>query len=127
MKHYTLIIFFTIFTFTTFSQNSKNDTPDFYTNPANGNGSDYGLIGRLKLTNPIPSYTCKEEGKVIVSIKVDRSGKVISAIPGVKGSTTTDTCLLNLAKFAALNTKWTAATNAPEKQIGKVFYNFILR
>ena len=61
-----------------------------------------------------------------MAIKVDRSGKVISATPGAKGSTTTESCLLEQAKIAALKTKWQAAANAPEKQVGKIIYNFSL-
>ncbi|NQY28089.1 MAG: hypothetical protein HRT69_01315 [Flavobacteriaceae bacterium] len=90
-------------------------------------GGNYGLEGRLVLRRPTPVYTCSKEGRVVVSIKVDRSGKVVSATPGAKGSTTTNPCLLNRAKEAALNTKWQAEANAPEKQIGKIVYNFSLR
>ena len=107
--------------------NGDPNAPDYYTNPGNGSGGNYQLIGRLALRRPSPLYTCKAEGTVVVSIKVSRSGKVIEATPGVKGSTTSDTCLLNRAKEAALKTKWQSAENAPEKQVGKIIYNFSLR
>ncbi|MGB0895937.1 MAG: energy transducer TonB family protein [Flavobacteriaceae bacterium] len=107
-------------------ENGDPNAPDYYTNPGNGSGGNYDLIGRLPLRRPIPEYPCKKEGRVVVSIKVDRSGKVISATPGAKGSTTTESCLLAEAKKAAMKTKWQAAANAPEKQIGKIIYNFSL-
>lgn len=108
------------------NENGDPNAPDYYTNPGNGSGGNYDLIGRLPLRRPIPDYPCKKEGRVVVSIKVDRSGKVISATPGTKGSTTTESCLLAEAKKAAMKTKWQAAANAPEKQIGKIIYNFSL-
>ena len=86
----------------------------------------YQLEGRLPKYRPIPDYPCKKEGRVVVSIMVDRLGKVISATPGVKGSTTTESCLLAEAKKTAMNTKWQAVASAPEKQIGKIIYNFSL-
>ncbi len=109
------------------NENGDPNAPDYYTNPGNGSGGNYDLIGRLPLKRPIPEYPCRKEGRVVVKIKVDRTGKVIEAIPGAKGSTTSETCLLNEAKKTALKTKWQSAANAPEKQIGKIIYNFNLR
>lgn len=106
--------------------NGDPNAPDYYTNPGNGSGGNYQLIGRLPLRRPTPKYNCNKEGRVVVAIKVDRSGKVIEATPGAKGSTTTESCLLDQAKIAALKTKWQAAANAPEKQVGKIIYNFSL-
>ena len=39
---------------------------------------------------PAPKYDYQGEGKVVVEVSVDRSGKVVQAIPGTKGSTTLD-------------------------------------
>ncbi len=108
------------------NENGDPNAPDYYTNPGNGSGGNYNLIGRLPLRRPIPDYLCQKEGRVVVAIKVNREGKVISATPGAKGSTTTEKCLLDQAKKAALNTKWQSAANAPEKQVGKIIYNFSL-
>ncbi|PHS09184.1 MAG: hypothetical protein COA88_05135 [Kordia sp.] len=93
----------------------------------NDSDGNYGLEGRLPLRRPVPIYTCSKEGRVVVLIKVDRTGRVVEATPGVKGSTTKNKCLLSRSKEAALKTKWQAAANAPEKQIGKIVYNFSLR
>lgn len=91
-----------------------------------GGGSGYNLNGRKALSKPAPKYTCNEEGKVVVEVTVDQNGKTISATAGVKGTTNTASCLLEQAKIAALNTKWSADSNAAAKQVGKIIYNFSL-
>lgn len=91
-----------------------------------GNGGGYSLGNRRAISKPAPKYTCNEAGKVVVEVAVDRSGKTISAIAGTKGSTNTAKCLIDQAIIAAMNTKWDASTNAPEKQVGKIVYNFNL-
>jgi outer membrane biosynthesis protein TonB len=92
----------------------------------NGGGGtgNYRLGNRNALTKPKPQFNCNEEGRVVVKIYVDKSGRVIQAIPGMKGSTNNAPCLLNAAKEAALRTKWSPDAKAPEKQIGKIIYNF---
>ena len=62
----------------------------------------------------------------IVLYRVNRNGKVISATPGAKGSTTTNTYLYSKAKEAALKTTFEANTSAPEIQVGTIIYNFKL-
>jgi outer membrane biosynthesis protein TonB len=84
------------------------------------------LGNRKAISKPAPKYTCNEEGKVVVEVSVDRNGKTISAIAGIKGTTNTAKCLLDQAKLAAMNTKWDASSDAPEKQVGKIVYNFNL-
>lgn len=97
----------------------------------NGNGSgtgngNYQLGNRKALNTPEPRYLCNEQGTVVVQISVDQNGKVIGAIPGVKGTTNTAKCLLDQAKIAAMNTKWQSDNTAPSTQIGKIIYNFKL-
>lgn len=91
-----------------------------------GGGSGYSLNGRKALSKPAPKYTCNEEGTVVVEVTVDQNGKTISATAGIKGTTNKASCLLEQAKIAALNTKWSADDNAAPKQIGKIIYNFNL-
>lgn len=91
-----------------------------------GGGSGYSLGNRKAVSKPAPKYTCNEEGKVVVEVSVDRSGRTINAIPGIKGTTNTARCLLDQARIAAMNTKWDASSDAPEKQVGKIVYNFSL-
>ncbi len=91
-----------------------------------GGGTGYSLGNRKAISKPAPKYTCNETGKVVVEVAVDRNGRTISAIAGVKGSTITAKCLLDQAQIAAMNTKWDSSQDAPEKQVGKIVYNFNL-
>ena len=56
----------------------------------------------------------------------DRNGNVISAVPGVRGTTNNSRCLTEPAKRAALATKFNKDDKAPSKQIGKIVYSFSL-
>ena len=91
----------------------------------NGNGN-YQLAGRKFLSTPSPQYTCDEEGTVVVQITVDRSGKVVNAQAGIRGTTNAAKCLLDQAKIAAMNTKINPSDDAPDKQVGKIIYSFKL-
>lgn len=109
------------------------------TGPGSGSGSgggsgsgrgtgvgNYQLAGRKVLTKPAPKYTCNEQGTVVVEISVDQSGKVVAAQPGARGTTNSAKCLLDQAKQAAMNTKFDSSDSAPDKQVGKIVYNFKL-
>ena len=98
----------------------------YYGNGGSGSGGNYQLGNRKALSMPKPTYDCNEEGRVFVSISVDNSGNVISAQPGVKGTTNSANCLLERAKEAALKTKFNSDTKAPSKQVGTIIYNFSL-
>lgn len=98
----------------------------YYGNTGGGSGGNYNLAGRKALSKPIEKPDCQEEGIVVVRITVDKNGKVISAVPGVKGSTNTAACLLKPAKEAALRTTWNADDKAPSIQTGTIIYKFSL-
>jgi outer membrane biosynthesis protein TonB len=102
------------------------DSSKYYGNTGSGSGGNYNLAGRKALSKPKQQPDCQEEGIVVVRITVDKNGVVISAIPGVKGSTNTADCLTIPAKQAALNTKWNADSKAPAMQIGTITYKFSL-
>jgi colicin import membrane protein len=101
--------------------------PSYFGNPGTGNGGvGYGLNGRGKPYKEVFKQDCNESGMVIVKIIVNKNGNVIEAVPGVKGTTNTDACLLEPAKKIALSHKWRPDNNAPAKQIGFVKVNFNL-
>lgn len=91
----------------------------------NGNGN-YQLGNRKALSKPNPNYLCEEQGIVVVQITVDKTGKVVSANPGIRGTTNAAKCLLDQAKIAAMSTKWQSDERAPDKQTGKIIYSFKL-
>ena len=110
-------------------QGSQNSDPNSnaYTGGGIGtNGIAYQLGGRTIAEIKKPNYDSQQQGKVVVTIRVDRNGKVISATPGAKGSTTTNAYLYSKAKEAALKTTFEANTRAPEIQVGIIIYNFKL-
>jgi outer membrane biosynthesis protein TonB len=90
-------------------------------------GISYDLQGRGFQSLPPPKYDYQGEGRVVVEVSVDRSGKVTQAIPGTKGSTTLDEYLLRVAKEAALKARFDTKADAPVVQKGTITYNFILR
>jgi membrane protein involved in colicin uptake len=99
----------------------------YFGEPGSGSGGvGYGLKGRGAPTKKVFKQDCNESGMVIVKIVVNRNGDVIEAIPGVKGTTNTASCLLEPAKKIALSHKWRADNKAPTKQIGFVKVNFNL-
>ena len=103
------------------------DTPGASGPGGEGGGISYSLGGRKSQKIPLPEYTQQVEGRVVVEISVDKSGNVISAKPGVKGSTTTNSYLLEKAKQAALRAKFNAKPDAPDEQRGTIVYNFLLK
>ncbi len=87
-------------------------------------GVGYGLNGRGKPNFKIYEGCENEYGKIVVEIVVDRSGKVINATPGVKGSTNATSCLKTQAKKIAMSYNWPQEDKAPTRQYGKVVVNF---
>ncbi|MFK8060253.1 MAG: energy transducer TonB [Polaribacter sp.] len=98
----------------------------YYGNTGSGSGGNYNLAGRKALSKPKEQPDCQEEGIVVVRIQVDKTGKVIYALAGVKGTTNSAACLLKPAKAAALKTKWNVDDKAPSKQTGTIIYKFSL-
>ena len=91
-----------------------------------GNGISFNLSGRSMLGAPRISDNSQEEGKVVVDIIVDNTGKVVRATPGARGSTTTSSILYEKAQKAALATKFNANPNAAQEQKGQMTFIFIL-
>ena len=91
-----------------------------------GRGKGYGLNGRNLQSNGKVVQECNQEGTVVVRISVNNQGIVITAEPGVKGSTNTHPCLLEPARRTALLHKWYPDSNAPTEQVGFVVIQFKL-
>ena len=108
------------------SENGDPASTKYYGNTNKSGDPNYNLAGREALTKPKEQPNCEEEGRVVVSIEVNKKGKVVRAVSGVKGSTNTADCLLKPAREAALNTNWNADPNAPNIQKGTIIYQFSL-
>jgi outer membrane biosynthesis protein TonB len=100
---------------------------DNYSEGLGGSGIVSTLAGRNPIHLQKPEFTIQKEGTVVVEITVDRTGKVIGATPGVKGSNIVDNTLYAAAKKAALASKFNLKNDAPERQIGNIIYHFKLQ
>lgn len=89
-----------------------------------GQGVSFDLSGRSAQSLPIPEYRSQSEGRVVVEVVVDKEGKVVSALPGVRGSTTTDERLIQAAQRAALNSRF---RRSPESPVQKGVITYIFR
>ncbi|MFI3293020.1 MAG: energy transducer TonB [Rikenellaceae bacterium] len=69
----------------------------------------------------VPAYRCEGGGEVVVSITVDRSGKVIDAKVKRGG----DNCMKQTALGAARSSTFDSNSSAPEKHMGEITYIFI--
>ena len=99
----------------------------YYGAPGSGSGSaGYGLSGRNLVSKGAVQQECNQAGRVVVRIEVDRNGKVISATPGVRGTTNNDPCLLEPARKTAYMHQWNLDSKAPDRQVGFVVVNFKL-
>ena len=85
-------------------------------------GNMWSLQGRSVKTMPKPSTEFKEQGKVVVSIRVDKAGNVVIASIG-DGTTISDRYTQQLALDAARKAKF---TEGDKEQIGFITYNFKL-
>ncbi|HNS18410.1 MAG TPA: hypothetical protein PKI34_11375 [Bacteroidales bacterium] len=90
-----------------------------------GGGVSYSLSGRTAKNLPKPDYQSDEQGRIVVTIWVDRTGRVTKAEPGARGTTIADLTLRNHAKNAALRATFSPSPDAPELQTGTVTYIFI--
>jgi len=92
-----------------------------------GKGISYSLSGRNARSLPKPSFPGNEAGIVVVEVTVDKNGKVTKALPGIKGSNTVNTDLLEAAKKAAMSANFNTDKSAPAFQTGTITYHFILQ
>lgn len=94
---------------------------------SSGSGVSYSLEGRSVVGElQKPSYPGNETGRVVVQITVNKEGRVIAAVPGFRGSTTSDTRLYEAAKKAAMTARFNPVSDpaAPISQKGTITYVF---
>ena len=112
------------------NKNSRNQSAyssTYYNSSISGSDiKSYGLNGRSLQSKGKVLQECNEQGLVVVRISVNRKGEVVTAEPGVKGTTNTHPCLLNPAKKTAQLHKWFPDNEAPELQFGVVVIQFKL-
>ena len=84
-----------------------------------------GLGNRSLLYAPEISDSTQKQGRVIINICVNGKGKVLSAEYTQRGSTTTDSHLINLAKESAR--KYRFSESKADEQCGEVIIDFKLK
>ena len=82
----------------------------------------FSLAGRTFTYMHVPAYQCEGSGQVVVSISVNRNGKVTSA--SVRSSTSGEECLSERALEAARLSRFNVAASAPASQSGTITYLF---
>ncbi len=103
-----------------------SQTHDDVSNIVNGKAKvGKGLKGRSVKYEPTIHENSQKTGKVAVEICINKSGKVIDARYTQKGSTTSDSYLVKLAKKAAL--KYVFSEGNVEKQCGVITIDFKLK
>lgn len=100
--------------------------PSYFGGGKGNGGVGSGLGGRGQGKFQEVKQQCNESGLVVVRVEVDRSGRVVKAEAGVKGTENTAPCLLDPAKKIAMSGKWPADAKAPTRQIGFVSIDFKL-
>ncbi|MFA5780701.1 MAG: energy transducer TonB [Bacteroidales bacterium] len=91
----------------------------------NGPGTSFDLKDRKSIYLPKPAYNSDEQGKVVVTITVDKTGKVAKAVAGAKGTTITDKTLWKQSEQAAYKAKFSSKTDAAIEQKGTITYIFL--
>lgn len=84
------------------------------------------LTNRSLLQKPEAILNSTDEGKVVVDIIVNESGKVISAIAGQRGSTTTSKALYEKAVNAVYSAKFNPSEEGIKEQRGTYTFVFTL-
>lgn len=112
------------------NQGSPDGTPgtnQYGLGGGTGKGISFNLTGRNARSLPKPTFPGNESGIVVVEVTVDKYGKVTKAFPGIKGTNTVNTDLLEAARKAALAANFNTDQNAPAFQKGTITYHFILQ
>lgn len=84
-----------------------------------------GLGGRGILSSPKVTDNSQKQGTVVLEVCVDETGSVTSAKFTQRGSSTTDSQLINVAESNAK--RWKFSSGGPDKQCGTITYNFKLQ
>jgi hypothetical protein len=90
-----------------------------------GNSGLQGIPNRSFLIKPIIENIDHRIGKIVVSIKVDKIGNIVSATAGARGTTIVDPNLYKRCEQSLLSSKLTPLNDAPDIQFG--YFVFILK
>lgn len=102
--------------------NGQKGNPIGHGSVGSRDGRIGGLAGRNIRNGKLPEPTCEFQhyGVVVVKIRLDKEGNVISAV-STTGTNTSDQAMIQCAINAIKNTKWTAGEG---ESIGTITYTF---
>ena len=106
-------------------QDGSQDSPSYEGTGGAGEGISFSLSGRSATHLPKPEYLPREQGRVVVTIWVDKNGTVVRASAGARGTTTADPQLRRAAEEAAHRARFSQNPNAPDEQTGTITYTFL--
>lgn len=98
-----------------------------YNGTGSGNGGNLNMTQRSFLTKPNVTDDNHRAGKIVVDIRVDKNGNVVYARAGARGTTISNSELLQKCENAVLGAKLNASENAPDTQNGTVVFVFQVR
>lgn len=98
-----------------------------YNGTGSGNGGNLHLEQRNFISRPSISDDRRHTGRIVVDIRVDKSGNVVYASAGAPGTTISDSNLLQRCEDAVKSAKLNALDTAPDPQIGTVVFVFRLQ
>ena len=112
--------------------NGSADSDSYTGNGGSGSGGSgisisRGLQGRRISSRPSFEEDFNENAKIAVDIKIDATGKVISAAIQPRGTTTGNTSMKAIALQKARQLKFTPDENAPDEQLGTIVFNFRIK
>jgi len=92
-----------------------------------GAGIGFDLAGRDMRSKPRVEDNSQEQGRIVVSIIVDKNGAVLRAEGPARGSTLSNGTLLRKCREAAMKARFSPSPEGVEEQKGTITFNFILR
>lgn len=102
-------------------------SPDYGEGGSGNGGVRLSLANRRFLSTPQIDDKGQSSGKIAVEIRVDKTGEVIFARAGARGTTLSDLSLWRKCEAAVMGAKLNQLESAPDVQIGVVMFNFKVR
>jgi protein TonB len=108
-------------------QGSTAGDPNATSHSGSGKGDSgisFDLAGRSMLRKPSLQDNSQETGKIVVSIIVDKDGRVVSATGGARGTTIASKALWDKAEAAARKATFSKSPSGVEQQTGTITFIF---
>ncbi|MBC7745949.1 MAG: energy transducer TonB [Flavobacterium sp.] len=99
-------------------------SPNYGEGGSGNGGVSLSLANRRFVSIPSIDDQGQSAGKIAVEIRVDKTGEVIFARAGARGTTLSDLKLWRKCEAAVLGAKLNRLESAPEVQMGVVMFNF---